>query len=155
MSLPRLTFLYHLSSSTSICQIPELCSPTNPMQPPISRWYNPDKRCDVMVGVLNHFKWTVSRIARIESESWWARDKWSQWRRVSLAILSPEHLQNDMLIESAWQNANIARKVDSRMVMNSQSYCFGILHFVLGSHLILQRNMPCFCLFVVLKSTDV
>jgi hypothetical protein len=27
--------------------------------------------------------------------------------------------------------------------------------FVLGSHLILQRNMSCFCLFVVLKSTDV
>ena len=22
------------------------------MQPPISRWYNPDKRCDVMVGSL-------------------------------------------------------------------------------------------------------
>ena len=50
MSLPRLTFLCHLSSLTSIYQIPELCSLTNPMQPLISRWYNPDKRCDVMVG---------------------------------------------------------------------------------------------------------
>ena len=40
-------------------------------------------------GVLNHFKWIVSRIERIESESWWARDKWSRWRRVSLAILPP------------------------------------------------------------------
>ena len=51
MSLPRLTFLCRLSLSTSICQIPKFClTPTNPMQPPISRWYNPDKRCDVMVG---------------------------------------------------------------------------------------------------------
>ena len=47
-------------------------------------------------GVLNHFKWTVSRIARMESESRWARDRWSHWRRVSLAILFPEQLQNHM-----------------------------------------------------------
>jgi hypothetical protein len=59
------------------------------------------------------------------------------------------------VIGIAWQNRDIARKAESRMAMNCQSYCYGILHFVLGSHLILQRNMPCFCLFVVLKSTDV
>jgi len=28
-------------------------TPTNPMQPPFSMWYNPDKRCDVMVGSSN------------------------------------------------------------------------------------------------------
>ena len=45
------TFLCHLSLSTSICQIPEFClTPTNPMQPPFSRCFNLDKRCDVMVG---------------------------------------------------------------------------------------------------------
>ena len=59
------------------------------------------------------------------------------------------------VIESAWQNTDIARKAYSRTVMNCQSYCYGILHFVLGSHLILQRKIPCFYLFVVLKSTDV
>jgi hypothetical protein len=35
---------------TSICQIPDFyLTPTNPMQPLFSRWYNPEKRCDVMV----------------------------------------------------------------------------------------------------------
>ena len=76
-----------------------------------------------------------------------------------MAILSPEHLQNDMLIESAWQNADIARKAYSRMVMNDANNTIHIVMefciFVLISHLILQRNMPGFCLFVVLKSTDV
>jgi hypothetical protein len=46
--------------------------------------------------VIGHFNWTNARISRNESGSWWARDEWSLWRRVSLAILSPEHLQNDM-----------------------------------------------------------
>ena len=41
----------HVSLFASICQIPDFyLTPTNPMQPPFSRWYNPDKRCDVMVG---------------------------------------------------------------------------------------------------------
>jgi len=31
---------------------------------------------------------------------------------------------------------------------------FAILHFVLGSHLILERNMSFLCLPVVLKSRD-
>ena len=67
----------------------------------------------------------------------------------------PRITSESHVIENALLNTDIARKADSRMVMNSQSYCYGILHFVLGSHLILQRNMPCFYLFVVLKSTDV
>jgi hypothetical protein len=50
------------------------------------------------------------------------------------------------VIENAWQNTDIARKADSRMAMNCQSYCYGILHFVLGSHLILQRIMSCLSL---------
>jgi len=51
--LSGLTSLCHLSLFTSICQIPDFClTPTNPMQPPFSRWYNLDKRCDVMVGSL-------------------------------------------------------------------------------------------------------
>ena len=48
------------------------------------------------------------------------------------------------VIGIAWQNRDIARKADSRMAMNCQSYCYGILHFVSGSHLILQRNMSFF-----------
>jgi len=58
------------------------------------------------------------------------------------------------VIENAWQNTDITRKADSRMAMNCQSYCYGILHFVLGSHLILEWNMSFLWLPVVLKSRD-
>jgi hypothetical protein len=58
------------------------------------------------------------------------------------------------VIENAWQNTDITRKAYSRMAMNCQSYCYGILHFVLGSHLILERNMSFLWLPVVLKSRD-
>ena len=60
-------------------------------------------------------------------------------------------------IENAWPNTNIARKADPRMVLNCQSFCCGFLPFcifVLGSHLILERNMSFLCLPVVLKSRD-
>ena len=51
MSLPRWDIPLPFKLSTIIRKIPEFyLTPTNPMQPPISRWYNPDKRCDVMVG---------------------------------------------------------------------------------------------------------
>ena len=54
-------------------------------------------------------------------------------------------------------NTDIARIVDPRRALNCQSCCYGIfaiLHFVLGSHLILERNMSFLCLPVVLKSRD-
>jgi hypothetical protein len=60
------------------------------------------------------------------------------------------------VIEVARQNTNMARKADPRMVLNCPSFYCGvvILHFVLGSHLILERNMSFLCLFVVLKSRN-
>ena len=40
-----------MSLFTSSCQIPDVyLTPTNPMQPPFSGWFSPDKRCDVMIG---------------------------------------------------------------------------------------------------------
>jgi hypothetical protein len=48
------------------------------------------------------------------------------------------------VIEIAWQNTDIARVVDPKRVLNCQSFLlwiFIILYFVLGSHLILERNM--------------
>ena len=71
------------------------------------------------------------------------------------SYIVPRTTSESHVIENALLNTDIARKADSGMVMNSQSYCYEILHFVLGSHLIVQRNMHCLCLFVVLKSTDV
>jgi hypothetical protein len=60
------------------------------------------------------------------------------------------------VIEVARQNTNMARKADPRMVLNCPSFYCGVVipHFVLGSHLILERNMSFLCLFVVLKSRD-
>ena len=58
-----------------------------------------------------HFEWTIARIARIESESWWARDKWSLQRRVSLAILFPEHLQNDMWLKMLGETQILPEKL--------------------------------------------
>jgi hypothetical protein len=61
------------------------------------------------------------------------------------------------VIGIAWQNRDIARIVAPRRVLNCQSCCYGIfaiLHFVSGSHLILERNMSFLCLPVVLKSRD-
>jgi len=87
---------WHVSLFTSICQIPDFClTPTNPMQLPFSRWYNPNKRCDVMVGssaisieLLREFQESSPEVGEQKTGS--------LWRRVSLAILSLEHLQNDM-----------------------------------------------------------
>jgi len=61
------------------------------------------------------------------------------------------------VIGIARRNTDIARIVDPRRALNCQSCCYGIfviLHFVSGSHLILERNMSFLCLFVVLKSRD-
>jgi hypothetical protein len=61
------------------------------------------------------------------------------------------------VIGIAWQNRDIAKEADPRRALNCQSCCYGIfaiLHFVLGSHLILERNMSFLCLPVVLKSRD-
>jgi hypothetical protein len=61
------------------------------------------------------------------------------------------------VIEIAWQNTDIARVVDPKRVLNCQSFLlwiFIILYFVLGSHLILERNMFFLYLLVVLKPRD-
>ena len=103
--------------------------------------------------VLNHFNWAIAKISRSESESWWARDKWSLQRRVSLAILSPEHLQNDMLIESAWPNTDIARTTNSKwwwmvptmpiILLWNSAFCFGITSHPLPKHVLLL-SLCCF-----------
>ena len=71
-----------------------------------------------------------------------------------MAILFPEHLQNDMLIESAWHNADIARKAYSRMVMNGANntnhivmefciFCFDITSHPSTKHALLL-SVCCF-----------
>ena len=47
-----------------------------------------------------------------------------------IGYIIPQTSSELHVIKSAWQNTDFARKADSRMVMNSQSYCYGILHFV-------------------------
>ncbi|KAJ6932070.1 hypothetical protein NC651_007697 [Populus alba x Populus x berolinensis] len=84
-------------------------TPTNPMQPPISRWYNPDKRCDVMVGSS-----TVSSEQFQELQELSLKVGEQQTSGVDeggyLAILSPEHLQNDRKILNEVQQDGGKRK---------------------------------------------
>ena len=99
-------------------------------------------------GVLNHFNWTIARISRSESESWWVRDKWSLQRRVSLTILSPEHHQNDMWSKVLGKTQILPEKLIQEWWWTVNHIVMEFCIFVLGLHLILQRNMSCFCLFV-------
>jgi hypothetical protein len=101
-------------------------TPTNPMQPPFSKWYNPDKRWDVMVGSsaisieqMQEFQESSSVCERWCHRSFCPRTS-SEWH----------------VIENVWQNTDIARKDDSIMAMNCQSYCCAMLHFcfVITSH---------------------
>jgi hypothetical protein len=60
---------------------------------------------------------------RDDFEGGWARGKLSLWKVISLAILSPEHLQNDKWLKM------LAKKAGPRMAMNCQLYCYEILSF--------------------------
>ena len=52
-----------------------------------------------------------------------------------IGYIIPQTSSELHVIKSAWQNTDIARKADSRMVMNCQSYCYGILHFLSWDHI--------------------
>ena len=80
------------------------------------------------------------------------KKKTENFNRVELPLQEEETNDRKYLA-----NTDIARKVDPRRVLNCQSFLlwnFAILHFVLGSHLILERNMSSLCLLVFLKSKD-
>jgi len=80
---------------------------------------------------------------RDDSGGGWARGKLSLWKVMSLAILSPEHLQNDK-----WSKMFV-RKAGPRMMMNCQLYCYGILSFCIlfWDHIsFFKRNMSSFFL---------
>jgi hypothetical protein len=127
----------HVSLFTSICQIPDFClTPTNPMQLPFFRWYNPNKRCDVMVGYLAIY-WNSCKNFKKRVRKSVSKRQVEFVKESVIGYIIPRTSSEWHVIESAWQNTDIARKADSRMAMNCQSYCYGILHFVLGSHLIL------------------
>ena len=49
-----------------------------------------------------------------------------------IGYIIPQTSSEWQVIKIAWQNTDIARKADSGMAMNCQSYCYGILHFCFG-----------------------
>ena len=49
-----------------------------------------------------------------------------------IGYIDPRASSERHVIENAWKNTDIARKADSGMAMNCQSYCYGILHFCFG-----------------------
>ena len=132
MSLPRLTFLCHLSSSTNICQIPELCSLKNPMQPPISRWYNPDKRCDVMVGSS-----TISSDSCKNCKNWvWKLVSKRQLESVKEGVISyivpwtssEWHVDRECLAKRIYCQKNWFKNGDEMSIILfwNSAFCFGI-----------------------------
>lgn len=146
MSLPRLTSLCHLSLSTSICQIPDLVprTSTNCMQPP---WYNSNQMW-ISWRVREPFQ--LNRHKSFKNRAEFVKDDVinhvvtrtsSEWQVIEIDSVKHRYRQ------SRW----------SKKGSNCQSFLlwdFSILHFVLGSHLTLQRNMSSLCLLVVLKSSD-
>jgi hypothetical protein len=101
------------------------------MQLPFSRWYNPDKRCDVMVGFLTisieqlqEFQEASPEVGEQETSRFC--EGGSQW------LYCPPNIFRMTCDRKCLAKHIYARKADSRMAMNCRSYCYGILHFVLG-----------------------
>jgi len=122
------------------------------MQPPFSRWYNPDKRCDVMVGSSVHFNWII---ARIESGSWWAKDERNLWRSLSSIILSPEHPQNDEWSELLGKTQILPEKMIQEWQWIVNHIAVQCRFFLFCDH-ISSLNETClsFAFLFVLKSRD-
>jgi len=146
--LPRLTSLYDSSLSTNIYWIPDLlpglrqiaCNHRGIIQ----------TRCEYHGGFLGHFSWTDARFSRIGL---------SLWKMMSSIIFSLEHLQNDEWLKLLGKTQILSEKLIHEGCWPVKSFLLWILaiflHFVLGSHLILERNMSFLCLLVVLKAWDV
>jgi hypothetical protein len=118
-------------------------TPTNPMQPPFSRWYNPDKRCDVMVGSSAI---SIEQLQELQESSPEVGEQETSRVCEGGCYWSYCHGTSSkwQVIEIAWKNTDIARVANPRRVLNCQSFLlwnFSILHFVLRSHLILERSM--------------
>jgi hypothetical protein len=126
------------------------------MQPLFPKWYKPDEMRKSLwaprpfqLNICKNFKnrdWMMVSKKRVE----FVKDDVighivtrtsSEWQVIEIDSVKHRYRQ------SRW----------SKKGLNCQSFLlwdFSILHFVLGSHLTLQRNMSSLCLLVVLKSSD-
>jgi len=123
------------------------------MQPRFLMWYNPNRRFEYHGGssAISIEQLQESSPEVGEQETSGVCEGGCHWLNCRQNILRMTSDRNCLV------NTDIARIVDPRRALNCQSCCYGIfamLHFVLGSHLILERNMSFLCLFVVLKSRD-
>jgi hypothetical protein len=96
-----------------------------------------------MGGDFRLFSWTI---ARIKSGSWWSKDELNLWRRLSLVILSWNTLRmtSDRNCSAKHRYGQSSWSKNGAELSIILSWIFVILHFVSGSHLILQRNMSFF-----------
>ena len=125
MSLPKINIPLPCGFIYQHCQIPDLVprTSTNCMQPP---WYNSNQMWMSWWGPrpfqLNKCKSFKNRAQFVKDDviDHFVTRTSSEWRVIGIAR----------------QNTDIARKDDSRMAMNCQSYCCGMLHFcfVITSH---------------------
>jgi hypothetical protein len=126
------------------------------MQPPFSRWYNLDKRCDVMVGSLaisieqlQEFQEASPEVG--EQETSRVCEGGCHWLYCPPNILRMTSDRNcsakHRYCQSSWSKKGVELSVI--FVMD-----FAILHFVLGSHLILNETCLSFVFLLFLKSRD-
>jgi len=118
MSLPRCTYLCHLSLPNNICQVPNLlpglrqiaCNHRGIIQ----------TRCEYHGGFLGHFCWTDARVSRIEL---------SLWKMRSSIILSPEHPQNDEWLKLLGKTQILPEKLILEGCWPVKSFLLRILSF--------------------------
>ena len=124
MSLPKINIPLPCGFIYQHCQIPDLVprTSTNCMQPP---WYNSNQMWMSWWGPrpfqLNKCKSFKNRAQFVKDDviDHFVTRTSSEWRVIGIAR----------------QNTDIARKDDSRMAMNCQSYCCAMSHFLFCDHI--------------------
>ena len=139
---------------TSICQIPDFyLTPTNPMQPPFSRWYNLDKRCDVMVGSstisieqLREFQESSPEVGEQKTGSFCEGGcHWLYWPpSIFRMTCDRKCLAKHRYCQKSW-----FRNGDELSIILLWNFAF-----LFWDHISSFNETCLVCLFVVLKSTD-
>ena len=147
MSLPKIDIPLPCGFIYQQCQIPDLVSQTstNCMQPP---WYNSNHMW-ISWRVPGPFQ--LNRHKSFKNRAEFVKDDVIDHvvARTSLEW----HVDQNCSAKHRYYQRSWSKKE-----LNCQAFLwwiFAILHCVLGSHLILERNMSFLCLLVVLKSRDV
>jgi len=147
-----LDFVYqHLPDSRLVAS-----TPLNHMQALFPRWYNPD---EMWISLWVSSASSIQQLQEFqelrpndgEQEASWVCERWCHWPYCHKNILRLTKdwkcLAKHKYCQKSWSKNGAELSIISLWIV-------AIVHFVLGSHLILERNMSFLCLSVVLKSRD-